>query len=205
MEWPEIRLRIAGGEDSRTEFKRGLGDPVFPGQGDLRVHQHHRRRGRPGRLRHSRWSLESRRTPTRRRSCLASFLLTGCSAPVHARIGRREDLYGWVFWVEVPRQRGFEPMRYDGRVWVRRDRSSVEPSATELQELYNAFGYVLTEERAILDAPPAHIDLAAFRTYLERLGFDTTDDPQPDSVGRSAQPRRHRRNRRGACAHRSMG
>ena len=72
-------------------------------------------------------------------------------------------------------------MRYDGRVWVRRDRSSVEPSATELQELYNAFGYILTEERAILDASPSHIDLGAFRTYLERLGFDTTNDPQPDS------------------------
>ena len=71
-------------------------------------------------------------------------------------------------------------MRYDDRVWVRCDRSSVEPSASELQELYNAFGYILTEERAILDAPPEHIDLSAFRTYLDRLGFDTTNDPQPD-------------------------
>jgi len=112
---------------------------------------------------------------------LASFLQTGCSTPVHARIGRRETSEGWVHWVEVPRQRGFEPMRYGGRVWVRRDRTSVEPSATELQELYNAFGYVLTEEQAILDAPPEHIDLGAFRTYLERLGFDTANDPQPDS------------------------
>ena len=80
-----------------------------------------------------------------------------------------------------PRQRGFEPIRYEGRVWIRRERSSVEPSATELQELYNASGYILTEERAILDAPPAHIDLEAFRFYLRRLGFDTTNDPQPDS------------------------
>ena len=37
------------------------------------------------------------------------------------------------------------------------------------------------EERAILDAAPAHIDLEAFRFYLQRLGFDTTNDPQPDS------------------------
>ena len=51
----------------------------------------------------------------------------------------------------------------------------------ELQELYNAFGYILTEERAILDSAPTHIDLEAFRHYLERLGFDTTNDPQPDS------------------------
>ena len=71
-------------------------------------------------------------------------------------------------------------MRCDGRVWIRRERSSVEPSATELQELYNTFGYILTEERAIQDATPAHIDLDAFRSYLQRLGFDTTEDPQPD-------------------------
>ena len=42
--------------------------------------------------------------------------------------------------------------------------------------------YILTEERAVLDAPPTHIDLEAFRFYLRRLGFDTMDDPQPDSV-----------------------
>lgn len=44
----------------------------------------------------------------------------------------------------------------------------------------NAFGYVLTEEQAIPDATPEHIDLGAFRTYLERPGFDTVNDPQPD-------------------------
>ena len=73
------------------------------------------------------------------------------------------------------------PSTHDGRVWIRRGRSSVEPSPTELQELYNTFGYILTEERAIQGATPAHVDLDAFRTYLRRLGFDTTDDPQPDS------------------------
>ena len=72
-------------------------------------------------------------------------------------------------------------MRYDGRVWVRRERSSVEPSPTELQELYNTFGYILTEERTIQDATAAHIDLAAFRSYLNRLGFDTQQEPQPDN------------------------
>lgn len=30
-----------------------------------------------------------------------------------------------------------EPLRYDGRVWVRQECSSVEPSLAELQELYN--------------------------------------------------------------------
>ena len=73
---------------------------------------------------------------------LTAFLQTGCSAPVHARTGRHEEPAGWVHWIEIPRQRGFEPLRYDGRVWIRRGRSSVEPSPTELQELYNAFGYI---------------------------------------------------------------
>ena len=26
MEWPDVQRRIAGGEDARTEFKRGVGD-----------------------------------------------------------------------------------------------------------------------------------------------------------------------------------
>ena len=86
-----------------------------------------------------------------------------------------------MHWIEVPHQRGFEPLRCGERVWIRRGRSSVEPSATELQELYNTFGYILTEERAIQDATSSHIDLDAFRSYLRRLGFDTTEDPQPGS------------------------
>ena len=70
------------------------------------------------------------------------------SAPVHARTGRHEEPAGWVQWIEIPRQRAFEPMRYGGRVWIPLERSSVKPSATELQELYNGFGYILTAERA---------------------------------------------------------
>ena len=46
---------------------------------------------------------------------------------------------------------------------------------------HNAAGGIVTEERAIPDAPPSHIDLGAFRSYLQHLGFDTTNDPQPDS------------------------
>ena len=104
----------------------------------------------------------------------------GAAPPVSARIDRHLDPLGWVHWIVVPRQRGFEPMRYDGRVWVRRGRSSVEPSATELQELYNTFGYILTEERCLEAATAGHIDIEAFHTYLRRLGFDTTGAPQPD-------------------------
>ena len=181
MEWMDVVRRIRAGEDRHTEFKRGLGDLSAIGkaacafantEGGLIVLG----------VEDSKQITGIKEDAERVQERLTSFLQSGCSAPLHARTGRSEDPAGRVHWIEVPRQRGFEPLRYQGRVWVRRERSTVEPSATELQELYNAFGYILTEERAILDAPPTHIDLDAFRSYLERLGFDTTDDPQPDAV-----------------------
>jgi len=112
---------------------------------------------------------------------LTQFLQSGCSAPVSARCGRHEDSSGWVHWIEVPRQRGYEPLRHGGRVWVRRERSSVEPSPTELQELYNAFGYIVTEERTIQAAGVTDIDHAAFRAYPRALGLETDEEPQPTS------------------------
>lgn len=47
------------------------------------------------------------------------------------------------------------------------------------QDLYNAFGYILTEERAIQAGGVADIDHAAFRAYLRALGLETTEEPQP--------------------------
>lgn len=180
MEWRDVVRRIEAGENRHTEFKRGLGDLSAVGratcafantEGGLLVLG----------VEDSKAVTGVREDTERVQERLAGFLQTGCSAPVHARTGRHEDpSAGWVHWIEIPRQRGFEPLRYGGRVWVRRERSSVEPSPTELQELYNAFGYILTEERAILNAPPAHIDLEAFRAYLKRLGFDVDGEPQPD-------------------------
>lgn len=180
MEWPEVLRRIDDGEGPHTELNPGLGDLSAVGKaicafanttGGVIVLG----------VTDAREVVGVEESSERVHQRLTSFLQTGCSAPVHARVGRREEPAGWLYWLEVPPHRGFEPMRFDGREWIRRDRSSVEPSATELQELYNAFGYILTEERAILDAAPEHIDLGAFRTYLVRLGFDTTNDPQPDS------------------------
>ena len=180
MEWLDVLLRIEAGESRTTEFKRGLGDLSALGkamcafantEGGVIVLG----------VADSREITGVKEDPERVQERLTSFLQTGCSAPMSARMGRHEGPRGWVHWVLVPRQRGFEPMRYDGRVWIRRERSSVEPSATELQELYNTFGYVLTEERAIQDATAAHIDLGAFLSYLDRLGFDTREEPQPDS------------------------
>ena len=179
MEWLDVLHRIEAGEDRYTEFKRGLGDLSAVGkamcafantEGGVIVLGVTDAREIVG-VKQGAEKVEER---------LTAFLHTGCSSPVSARTGRHEDPHGRVHWVEVPRQRGFEPLRYDGRVWIRRERSSVEPSPTELQELYNTFGYILTEERAIQDATPEHIDVEAFRMYLRRLGFDTDEDPQPD-------------------------
>ena len=180
MEWQDILRRIDEGEGQQTEFKRGLGDLSSVGKAICAFTNSEGGVVVLG-VSDAREVVGVKEAAERVRERLTSFLQTGCSAPVYARLGGHETPNGWVHWLEVARQRGFEPMRYDGRVWIRRGRSSVEPSPTELQELYNTFGYILTEERAIQGATPAHIDLDAFRTYLRRLGFDTTDDPQPDS------------------------
>ena len=178
MEWLDVLNRIGAGESHQTEFKRGLRDLSAVGKAIcafanteggvviLGVSDGQEIVG----VREDAESVQER---------LTSFLQTGCSAPVSARTGRQKDPHGWVHWIEIPRQRGFEPLRHDGRVWVRRARSSVEPSATELQELYNAFGYILTEERTIQAATTADIDLQVFHAYLQNMRIDTGTEPQP--------------------------
>ena len=73
------------------------------------------------------------------------------------------------------------PQRRGGRGRIRHEGRSVRPSPTEHQEPSDAFGYILTEESAIQDAPLSHIDPDAFRSCLKRLGLDTTADSQPES------------------------
>ena len=176
MVWADIAGRITAGEGLTTEFKRTLefrrlGRAVCGfantsgGVAVLGVDDGGGTVGVAG-------------NPESTRERLANFLQNGCNAPLHGTCGSQELDAGWVHWVEVPRQRGFEPMRYDGRVWVRRDRITAEPSPTELQELYNAFGYVLTEEQAITAADPDDIDLKVFRGHLANQGLDL-NDPQP--------------------------
>ena len=180
MDWLKILKHIEAGESRKTEFKRGLGDLSGIGKaicafantdGGLIVLG----------VDKSQEIVGVREDAERFQERLTAFLQTGCSTPVSARSGRHEDPNGWVHWIEVSRQRSFEPMRYDGRVWVRRERSSVEPSASELQELYNAFGYIMTEERPIQAAIPEDIDYQNFREYLQELGLDTEVLPQPDA------------------------
>ncbi len=178
MEWLEILDRIEKGENERTEFKRGFENRSDVGKAIcafantvggviiLGVDNSQQIVG----VREDSENLQER---------LTSFLQTGCNSPVNARLGYHEDPNGWVHWLEVSNQRGFEPLSYNGRVWVRRGRSNVEPSASERQELYNVFGYIITEERTIQLASPSEIDLQVFRSYLNSLGLDTSSSPQP--------------------------
>ena len=180
MEWLDILERVELGEDRHTEFKRGLGDLSAIGRAICAFANTEGGVIILG-VDNSQEIVGVRENAEMVQERLTAFLQTGCSAPVSARSGRHEDPNGWVHWIEVPRQRGFEPLRYDGPVWVRRERSSVEPSPSELLELYNASGYIMTEERPIQAATPGHIDLQSFREYLRELGLDTEDQPQPDA------------------------
>ena len=180
MDWLDILTKIEGGEDDHTEFKSRLdlsavgkaicafantgGGVVILGVTD------------------SRQIVGIDKDPEDVREKFTSFLHSCCGSPVSAILGRHEDPNGWVHWIQVPRQRGFEPFRHDGRVWVRRGSSSVEPSPTELQELYNIFGYILTEERTIQDAAASDVDIKAFGEYLRRQGVDTETGPQPSDT-----------------------
>ena len=177
MEWSDVETRIEAGENRHTEFKRGLefrqigravcglanteGGVVVLGVDDEGAIV-----GVAGEVQ----SVEER---------LTNHLQNGCSAPVRGSIGRHPIGSAHVHWVEVPRQRGFEPLRQDGRVWVRREQSTVEPSPMELQELYNAFGYILTEEQTIPGVGMSGIDLEAFSTYLVRQGSKSSKVRNP--------------------------
>lgn len=177
MEWPDVSRRIQAGEGLRTEFKRGLdlatvgktvcafanadGGAVILGVNDAGT------------------VVGVSEDPDSVQERLTGFLQSGCSAPVGASCGRHRHPDGWVHWIETPRIRGFDPLRYRGRFYIRRGRSSVEPSPNELQELFNVFGFVFTEEQVILAAGVEDIDIHAFRSFLRRRGIETEEEPQP--------------------------
>ncbi len=177
MEWSDVLLRIEAGEGRRTEFKRGLdlatvGGAICAfanGEGGVVILGVDDSGGIAG----------VDETPDSVQERLTGFLQTGCNTPIAARCGRHEDPNGWVHWIEVPRIRGLEPLRFRGRYYIRRERSSVEPSPYELQELFNVFGFVLTEEQVIRPATVADIDLSAFHSYLRAQEIETAEEPQP--------------------------
>ncbi len=177
MEWSEILQRIEAGENDSTEFKSGFdkssvgraisafancdGGVIVLGVDD------------------SGTVVGVDEAPDRLQERLTTFLQTGCSFPVGARHGRQRASSGWVHWIDVPRIRGPEPLRYRGRVYIRRIASSVEPSPSELQELFNSFGFVMTEEQPIREAGAEDIDIRAFWSFQRARGFEMEKEPQP--------------------------
>ena len=180
MEWQDVLRRIEAGEDARTEFKRGLGDfsaigktlcAFANGDGGLIVVG----AVDPGVI------VGVKEPPEAVQERLTSFLHTGCGKPITAKCDRHHTDNGWVHWIEVLRhQRGYDPFSYDGRFWVRRGRSTVAPSPSELQELLNAFGLVLTEQQIIPTATVNEIDMGAFRSFMRSQGMRMAEEPQPD-------------------------
>ena len=180
MEWPDVERRIAAGEDARTEFKRGSGDlrgigkslcAFANGDGGLIV---------IGVDDATRTVVGMDADPEAVQEQLTSLLYTGCGKPVTAQCGRHDTGSGWVHWIDVHRhQRGYEPFAYGGRFWVRRGRATVAPSPSELQELMNAFGFVLTEQQVVSSATVDDIDFGAVRTFMQAQGMETDLEPQP--------------------------
>ena len=180
MDWLDILNRIGEGESESTEFKLGLGDLSAIGKAVCAFANTEGGVVVLG-VNNSQAIVGVKEDPEKVQERLTSFLQNGCNLPVSASAGRHQDPNGWVHWLEISRQRNFEPLRYDGRVWVRRNRSSVQPSPAELQELYNVFGYILTEERTIQAAELADIESRAFHAYLDQHGLDVVTEPQPDA------------------------
>ena len=179
MEWSEVLHRIETGEDDQTEFKRGfdLNDAgrticaYANGTGGLLVMG----------VNDAGFIVGIGQNPETVQERLTSFLQSGCGRPVTAECGRHHTDDGWVHWVDVRRhQRGYEPFNVGGRFWVRRGRSSVAPSPSELQELFNAFGLVLTEQQTVPSATAQDIDLTAFRSFMLAQGKQMEAEPRLD-------------------------
>jgi len=179
MDWTDVARRIAGGEDARTEFKQSLSNfgsigrtlcAFANGSGGLLVLG----------VNDSGEIAGLREDPDRVQERLTSLLQSGCNKPVPAECGVRRADQGWVHWVDVPRHlRGFEPFSRSGRFWIRRGRSTVAPSSSELQELMNTFGLVLTEKLVIPSATVDDIDIGAFQDFMRAQGREMDEEPQP--------------------------
>ena len=123
MQWLDVLNRVADGENEHTEFKRGLGDLSAIGKAICAFAN-----TRGGLLvlgvDDSGVIAGVKEDADKVQERLTSFLQSGLSSPVSAKTGRHEDPAGWVHWIDVPRQRGFEPLRYDGRVWRSEEHTS---------------------------------------------------------------------------------
>ena len=175
MDWSDVLRRIGEGESSETEFKSrltGHGKTICAfanGKGGLLV-----------------LGVEDDGTiagisedPEKIQERLTSFLQNGCGAPLVADVGRHRHGRRWVHWVAVAAQgRRGGPFQLDGRYWIRRGRATVAPSLSELQELFNRFAVVITEEQVIAGTTIDDIDIGAFRDFKRQQGSDMDREPQ---------------------------
>lgn len=109
---------------------------------------------------------------------ITNLLISGCSAPIDGALSFHNDPKGLVYWVEVPKLRSGEPCLHHGKAYVRRGRSSVVPSSRQLQELYNRFGFVMTEEQVMSSATVSDIDINCFHVFLKDQGLEYSEEPQ---------------------------
>lgn len=181
MEWADVLARIRRGADEQTEFKTYRGPDDLDGiaravcafsnsDGGLVVIG----------VRDDGTTEEVAEPAEHFSERLTTLLQSGLSQPVGARLGRGESEGRSVHWIEVRRYHGPEPLRRRGRISVRRGRASVEPSGAELQDLFNTFGFVVTEEQCVPGSSAREIDPEQFREFLRRLGIDPLEEPRPD-------------------------
>ena len=177
--WPEILKRMEQGEGARTEFRRGLESPrqiskalcaFANGSGGLLVLGVDDTGTMVG-VSENEEMVQER---------LTNSLQSGCNNPITATSGDFRAEPGRVHWVEAFRQQGeHESFSKNGQFWVGRGRSTVRPFPSELQELFNAFGLVLTERQVIPSATVKDIDLDSFRSFMKLQGFRLDEEPQP--------------------------
>ena len=95
MEWQDILRRIDEGEDQQTEFKRGLGDLSSVGKAICAFTNSEGGVVVLG-VSDAREVVGVKEAAERVRERLTSFLQTGCSAPVYARLGGHATPNGWT-------------------------------------------------------------------------------------------------------------
>ncbi len=113
---------------------------------------------------------------------LKDILHTGFNFPITAHLHRIQVGDQWVHEINVRKYRGPEPLTYQKHIYVRRGASSVEPSPHERQELFNVFGFFLTEDQIVPNTGAADINSEKFKNYLSRFNIDFVADPQPSLV-----------------------
>ncbi len=178
MDWIEIIQRIEKGEDAKTEFKEVFRDTASRvicafanGDGGVLVFG----------VSDSGKIVGIKEDSKKVQEKLTNILQTGCGQPVTADCGCHQFGQKWVHWVEVScHLRGYEPFKVDNQYYIRRGRSTVAPSPSELQELFNVFGLVLTQEQIIPTATIDDIDLELFFSFLRLQGIQIDEEHQPD-------------------------